>query len=105
MVGSTLAINITTMWIKNSPCAECSKVLVRFFKNCDNKPEIYVGRTWHPKYHANREGLIQLMRQGFKISVWEEFHLMMYGKKNTNIIITSEICGDNVKRIKKKKTT
>ena len=69
--------DITTLWIKNSPCDKCSRALLKYFNN-HPKPTIYVGQIWRfdDKYD---QGLINLMKAGFKIRVWETLHNMMYG--------------------------
>ena len=75
----TQAHNITEIWIKNSPCAQCSQVLIQFFKNCRKKPIIYVGRIYRPDNQEDNEGLMNLVQQGFELKVWETLHTMMYG--------------------------
>ena len=70
--------HITTLWIKNSPCADCSRALIEYF-NHYRKPTIYVGRIWHLNDRNDDQGLINLMRAGFKIKVWETLHTKMYG--------------------------
>ena len=42
------------------------------------KPTIYVGRIWHLNDKNDDQGLINLMKAGFKIKVWETLHTMMY---------------------------
>ena len=73
--------HITTLWIKNSPCADCSRELIEYFEN-HHKPTIYVGKIWHFD-DKNDRGLINLMKAGFKIKVWETLHNMMYGSNPT----------------------
>ena len=82
MIGSVTAGNISTIWIKNSPCASCSERLIAFFRNQRNKPTIYVGRIWQPYDENDRQGLVKLVQQGFSIEVWERLHHMMYGARN-----------------------
>ena len=82
MIGSVTAGNISTIWIKNSPCTSCSERLIAFFRNQRNKPTIYVGRIWQPYDENDRQGLVKLVQQGFSIEVWERLHHMMYGARN-----------------------
>ena len=70
--------HITTLWIKNSPCADCSRALIEYF-NHYRKPTIYVGRIWHLNDRNDDQGLINLMRADFKIKVWKTLHTKMYG--------------------------
>ena len=77
LTEKTQARNITEIWIKNSPCAQCSQVLIQFFNNC-RKPIIYVGRIYRPDNQEDREGLMNLVQQGFELKVWETLHTMMY---------------------------
>ena len=68
--------HITTLWIKNSPCADCSRALLEYFEN-HHKPTIYVGKIW--RYDDKNDcGLINLMKAGFEIKVWETLNNMMY---------------------------
>ena len=69
--------DITTLWIKNSPCADCSRALLEYFED-HHKPTIYVGKIWRFDDKDNQE-LINLMKAGFKIKVWETLHNIMYG--------------------------
>lgn len=64
--------HITTLWIENSPCARCSRALLEYFKN-HHKPIIYVEKIWHPNDRNDDQGLINLMKAGFKIKVWGMF--------------------------------
>ena len=74
----TQALNITRILIKNSPCARCSRVLRNFFQHC-RKPIIYVGHIYRPNNQEDREGLKNLVQQGFELKVWEILHTMMHG--------------------------
>ena len=73
----TLPYNIHTIWIKNSPCAKCSKVLITFFHKTQ-KPKIYFGRIYRLDDEEDREGLINLLQNGFELEVWETLHTLMY---------------------------
>ena len=73
----TLPCNIHTIWIKNSPCAKCSKVLITFFHKI-RKPKIYFGRIYRLNDEEDREGLINLLQNGFELEVWETLHTLMY---------------------------
>ena len=66
--------DITTLWIENSPCAKCSRALLGYFKN-HHKPTIYVGQIWRPNNRNDDQGLINLMKAGFKIKVWGMFSM------------------------------
>ena len=77
----TLPCNIHTIWIKNSPCAKCSKVLITFFHKI-RKPKIYFGRIYQLDDEEDCEGLIDLLQNGFELEVWEILHTMMYGTHN-----------------------
>ena len=82
--------HITTLWIKNSPCADCSRALIEYFNHyC--KPTIYVGRIWHLYDKNDDQGLINLMKAGFKIEVWEKLHKMMHGSSATTTNYLSKL--------------
>ena len=88
LTRKTQARNITKIWIKNSPCAQCSRVLIQFFNNC-RKPIIYVGRIYRPDNQEDHEGLMNLVQQGFELNVWETFHTMKhdpYSRKTHNYL-------------------
>ena len=74
--------NITKIWIKNSPCSKCTKVLSELFINTVDKPVIYVGSIYEPDDHDDRKGLLLLLRQGFRIEVWKTMNTFLYGEKN-----------------------
>ena len=78
LTRKTQAHNITKIWIKNSPCAGCSRVLIKFFQHC-RKPIIYVGHIYQIDNQEDREGLKNLCQQGFKLEVWETLHTMKHG--------------------------
>lgn len=77
---------ITTLWIENSPCADCSKALLNYFKDYP-KPTIYVGGIWHLHSTADRNGLINLLRAGFEINVWKAVHDKKYGNNDSKTIV------------------
>ena len=72
-------LHISTMRIKNSPCHNCSTELINHFRHRHQKPTIFVGRIWHPDDPSDREGLQQLLINGFDIRVWNKLHDKMYG--------------------------
>ena len=76
------ARDITRMWIKNSPCSKCTKVLSKFFVNTVHKPVIYVGSIYEPDDKEDRDGLLSLLREGFRIEVWNTMNAFLYGEKN-----------------------
>ena len=78
LTKKTQAHNITKIWIKNSPCAGCSRVLINFFQHC-RKPIIYVGHIYRPNDQEDRKGLNNLCQQGFELEVWETLHTMKHG--------------------------
>ena len=82
--------DIKTLWIKNSPCAKCSRALLKYFES-HHKPTIYVGRIWHLKNKNDDQGLVNLIKAGFKIKVWEELHNMMYGSSTKTKNYLNEI--------------
>lgn len=81
MKGQSTPQNITALWIKNTPCANCSKALVEYFKNHD-KPTLYVGQIWHLSDRDDDQGLVNLIKAGFKIKVWEKLHNIIH-RSNT----------------------
>ena len=70
------------LWIKNSPCADCSRALYKYF-NHYHKPIIYVGQVWRLRNRNDNEGLKNLMKAGFEIKVWETLHTKMYGSEDS----------------------
>lgn len=72
--------SITTIHIKNSPCHDCSKALRNHFRTISPKPTILVGRVWHLDDEDDKKGLQQLLKEGFKIGVWDRLHKRMYGR-------------------------
>ena len=69
--------HIKALWIKNSPCANCSRALLEYF-NHYHKPTIYVGKIWQLNKRNDDQGLINLMKAGFKIRVWETLHAKLF---------------------------
>ena len=68
--------DITGLWITNSPCYNCAQHLIKHFKSCHPKPDIFIGNIYQQekeKMKKNDEGLQDLMKEGFKIQVWESF--------------------------------
>ena len=72
-------LHISTMRITNSPCQNCSTELINHFYHQRQKPAIFVGRIWHLDDPNHREGLRQLLINGFDIRVWQTLHDKMYG--------------------------
>ena len=72
-------LHISTMRIKNSPCHNCSTELINHFRHQCQKPTIFVGRIWRLYDPSDREGLQQLLINGFDIRVWQTLHNKMYG--------------------------
>ena len=73
MIRRTLkaANNIHSIWIKNSPCADCSSCLIHHFSMTDSKPTIYIGKIWEGDNEDNRQGLENLRMEGFTLQVWD----------------------------------
>ena len=69
----------STMKIKNSPCHNCSTELINHFHHQRQKPTIFVGQIWRLYNINDREGLRQLLINGFDIRVWNTLHDKMYG--------------------------
>ena len=67
------------MRIKNSPCHNCSAELINHFRHRHQKPTIFVGQIWRLYNISDREGLRQLLINGFDIRVWNKLHDKMYG--------------------------
>ena len=76
--------DITTLWIKNSPCDKCSKALRKYFED-HHKPTIYVGKIWRFDNINDDQELINLMKAGFKIKVWETIHKLKYRLYNETV--------------------
>ena len=76
------ALDIKKIWVKNSPCSPCSKVLLDLFSNTIDKPVIYVGSIYNPEDEKDRRGLLSLLEAGFDIKVWGTMNTALYGKGN-----------------------
>ena len=74
---------IDRIYIKNSPCYDCSQALCDYYERKRRKPTIYVGRIWYLDDIIDDEGLRHLMRRNFKLKVWEELHERMYPSGDT----------------------
>ena len=59
---------VTKLPIKNSP--QC---LIAYFKFCDIKPDIFIGKMYRQGIKEDDEGLQDLIKEGFNIEVWESF--------------------------------
>ena len=75
---------IKTIWIKRFPCAHCSQILSNFFRYY-NKPRLYIGRIYRPYNDNDREGLKNLIREGFEMEVWKSLHDKTYSIDNTEL--------------------
>ena len=64
-------VDITELWITNSPCSDCAQCLITHFKSCHTKPDIFIGKIYQQK--KDDEGLQDLMKEGFNLNVWESF--------------------------------
>ena len=68
--------DITGLWITNSPCYNCAQHLIKHFKSCRKKPDIFIGKIYQQekeKMKKNDEGLQDLRKERFVIQVWESF--------------------------------
>lgn len=68
--------DVTGLWITNSPCYNCAQHLIKHFKSCCKKPDIFIGKIYQQekeKMKKNDEGLQDLMKERFEIQVWESF--------------------------------
>ena len=70
-IRQTSASNIHSIWIKNSPCADCSSCLIHHFSMRRTKPTIYIGKIWEGDNGNNRQGLRNLRMKGFTLQVWD----------------------------------
>ena len=68
---SISASDISSIWIKNSPYADCSSLLIDHFSMTDMKPTIYIGKIWDGDDSDNRQGLRNLIIEGFVLKVWD----------------------------------
>ncbi|XP_019849090.1 PREDICTED: uncharacterized protein LOC109580418 [Amphimedon queenslandica] len=65
-----LPSNNTELWIKKSPCSSCSSRLLDLYK-FSPKPTLYIGAISRPHHSDDDKGLIQLLKEGFNIKVWD----------------------------------
>ena len=63
--------DITSIWIKNSPCGDCSKFLINHFSMRRTKPTTYIGKIWEGDNRYNRQGLRNMRLEGFTLRVWD----------------------------------
>ena len=67
---SISASDVSSIWIKNSPCADCSRRLIDHFSMTDIKPTIYIGKIWEGNNRYNCQGLRNMIMEGFTLQVW-----------------------------------
>ena len=67
---NSLPYTITDIKIKNSPCYKCSQRLINYYKYYSNKPTIWIGQICCMNDPDDDNGLLNLMREGFTITVW-----------------------------------
>lgn len=66
------------LYLKNSPCTNCTDRLIWCYRLISSKPIIYIGKRWIPhmyrnlNYNAERE-LSKLIANGFTLNVWESY--------------------------------
>ena len=67
------AESIDKIWIKNSPCANCSQKLLNCFKGIRKKPEILIGRIYRLDDKDDFKEMKNLYANGFEVRTWNEF--------------------------------
>ena len=63
--------NIHSIWIKNSPCGDCSSFLINHFSTTHTKPTIYIGKIWEGDNRYNCQGLRNMIMELFTLQVWD----------------------------------
>ena len=75
--------DISHIWIKNSPCSECSKKLSNFLTN-KGQVHIHIGHIYQPHDEKHFKGMVKLSRKcrNVQFSVWKTFNDKKYIKPN-----------------------
>lgn len=63
--------DISKIYIRNTPCYDCSTEMITFYKK--RKPTIYIGKIWKGNSEKNDEGLMKLIKSGFTLRGWREY--------------------------------
>ena len=74
---------ITELYIKESPCYTCSSKLIEHFRQSHKKPALFLAKIRHLHNVSDREGLRQLIQEGFDINPWTHLHYLMEGDDTT----------------------
>ncbi len=82
---------ITELYTKESPCYTCVCKLIQHFKHCNKKPTLFLGKIRHLHNVSDREGLRQLIQEGFDIALWTHLHYLMLGDDTTSINYINEL--------------
>ncbi len=78
----SIAKDITSIWIKWSPCSACSTKLMNFFDKTESKPTLYIAEIYRKKNYEDKENMKDLLEKGFQLEVWRTLKNRMYGKKD-----------------------
>ncbi len=65
--------SVKRIWIKNSPCAKCSSVLMDHFRNVLKKPELLIGKAYKLDDENNFRGMVDLCADGFSLGTWNDY--------------------------------
>ena len=93
---------ITEIKIKNSPCIDCAKSLVWFYKSnritANKLPVIYIGSIYRNKNTSDydEDAILCLLYAGFRVYVWYKMHVAMYGQHNRETYNRLEAIKDGV---------
>lgn len=75
--------DIRTIHIKNSPCCNCAKRLIKYFEDCQQRPTIYIGQIWRLHDSEDKEWLKAMLKKGFNVTVWDELHNKIYSENDS----------------------
>lgn len=68
---------ISKIWLKRSPCVNCSHKLISFYKYIERKPTLYIGQVSRSSTTRDREGMKQLLQNGFKLRTWTRLYRLL----------------------------
>ncbi len=77
-----IAKDITSIWIKWSPCSACSPKLMNFFNKTEPKPTLYIAEIYRQENDEDKENMKLLHKVGFQLEVWQRLKNRMHGKKD-----------------------
>ena len=70
--------NIECLQIKNSCCNECSKELIKAYKDIKVKPKLYFGKLYEDKanndFESSKQAIDDLITNKFKVIFWDNFY-------------------------------